>query len=305
MSSGHDETVTVAFDPAAAHQFAGCGITAGDGEHPPDGIGIRRVPIVLEPVANRSRSEDPRRAADGLGVGGIDARSELFEELVVGADQVGGAREQRDDVASGDVIEQREGFVADPVAAESTVVVRGVVGHVEPQLRAQRLRLGSPEGEDGMPPSWPDRSEAGGSRPTDQREEQRLGLIVGGVAGQGVRPQRLAACGAGPCLEVRAGFDVDLDRTEPDLEPCRSCSCDLGIGIRRWPQAVVDVDRRDLAAGRLSENDQGGRIGASGQPARDSGAGRWKGAPAEEVGGVEQNSASVVDRQRSVWWCDF
>jgi hypothetical protein len=51
---------------------------------------------------------------------------------------------------------------------------------------------------------------------------------------------------------------------------------------------VMHVDCGDPASGLDCEDDQRGRIGATGQRAGDSITCGRKGAPAEEIGGVEQ-----------------
>jgi hypothetical protein len=115
------------------------------------------------------------------------------------------------------------------------------------------------------------------------------------VAGHHVGPECRSACVASPRFEVRAVVEVDANEAERGSEPGGDRLGELGVVVGRAAQTVVDVDGGDVAARCQCEGDQRSRISASGQTARDSGAVRRKGAPVEEVGGVEQRSASVSD----------
>ncbi len=108
--------------------------------------------------------------------------------------------------------------MADPVATESRVVVRGVVRDVESELATQLDGLGAAECEDRMARSGFDRAEPGCSRPPQQREEQGLGLVVGGVTGHRLRSEGVASCGAGSRFEVGSVIEFDGDDLERDVE---------------------------------------------------------------------------------------
>ncbi len=58
----------------------------------------------------------------------------------------------------------------------------------------------------------------------------------------------------------------------------------LGLGGRAGPQAVVDVDRRDLTPGGGGQDEEGERVGAARDGTDQRRAGRREGAPAQQVG---------------------
>jgi len=295
----------VAFHTSTASQLAGSGLTAGNREDPSHGVGVRRVPVVFEPLTDGSRPQHPRCACQRVGVGGVDVGSEFVEELVVGAEQVGGAVEQHGDVSLGDVVEQWDQLVTDPVATETAVVVGRIVYDRETELLAQCMGFDAPKGEDGMAPPGPDCPEAGGARTPDQGEEQGFGLVVCGVAGHGVRSEGRPPGAAGSCFEVGAVVEVDVDRAELDAELSGGRPCDVGVDIGRLAETMVDVHGSDPALGCDREGDERRGVGSTGQSADDGGAFRWEGATAEEFGGVGQRWPALFgDRYRSVWWAE-
>ena len=253
----------MAFDTSTASQLAGRDLTAGNSEDPSHGVRVRRVSVVFEPLANGSRPQHSRSGCEGAGIGGVDVGGQFVEELVVGAEQVGGAVEQHGDVALGDVIEEWEELVADPVATETEVVVGGVVDHSEAELLAQRLGFDASEGEDGMAPTRPDRSESGGPRTPDQGEEQGLGLIVCGVTGQSVWSESGPTGAAGSRFEIGAVVEVDADRAELDAELCGGGPCDVGVDVGGLAETMVDVHSGDSTSGRNGEGDERCGVGST------------------------------------------
>lgn len=195
--------------------------------------------------------------------------------------------------------------MADAVATEPGIVVGGVVSNREAVVVAHGARLEAPERQDRVTPSGPDRPEAGRTRAPQECQEQGLGLIIGGVPGQSVGADRCSAGGACACFEVGSVLEVDLDRAEVDVERCCGRPGDVGIDVCRRPKAVVDVDGRDVTPRGNGQRDERGRVGATGESTGDGGAVWREGAPAQEIGGVNQRGALVVgDRYRSVWWAE-
>ncbi len=135
----------MALDAATAAQFACGGAACGHGKDTPNGVGVGRIAILFEPVADRAGREDAWSGRERVSIGGVDVGGVLLEELVVGPEEVSGAVEQHRDVAFGDVVEERQQFVADPVAPESSVLVGGIIGDGEAELCAQRVGLGTSE----------------------------------------------------------------------------------------------------------------------------------------------------------------
>ena len=301
MTSDHAEPTVVAFDAASPRQLTGCRVTSGHGEHPVDGVGVGRIAVELDPMAHRPGSEHPWGSREFVDIGRIDRGGEFVEELLVRAQEVGGAVEEHGDIALCDVVEHGKYLVADAIPAKAGVVVAGVVCNRKAEVVAHRSRLEASEREDRVAPSGSDRSEAGGTRAAQQRQEQGFGLVVGGVTGQGVGADRRPAGGAGARFEVGAVVDVDRDRVELDAEGCGGGPGDVGIDVCRCSKAVVDVDRGDVAAGGDGQRNERRRVGATGESTGDRCAVRREGAPAEQVGEVNQRcSPRVVDRYRWV-----
>ena len=295
----------MAFHTSTAGELAGCGSTAGNVEHPANAVGVRRVPVVFEPLADGPRPQNSGCSRERLGVGGLDVSGEFVEELVVGAQEVGGAVEQDGDVALGDVIEQWEQLVANPVATETGIVVGGIGDDREAELLAQRLGFDAPKGEDGMAPTGPDCPEAGGTRTPEQGEEQGFGLVVCGVTGQRVRSESGPPSGTGSRFEVGAVVEVDADRAELDVELCCGGPCDIGVDVGGLAKSMVDMHGSHSTLRSNGEGDERRGVGATGQTASDRSAFGRKSASVEEVGGVGQRGpASFGDRYRSVCWAE-
>ena len=118
----------------------------------------------------------------------------------------------------------------------------------------------------------------------EQVEEHGLGLVVGGVAGEHVGGQRRVAGPAGPRLEVGAGRHASPAPTRKAAPNRAATSATTSASARRaGPQAVVDVDGGDRAAGLDREHEQRQRVGAAGDRAGDGGAGRRERAAGQQV----------------------
>ena len=75
--------------------------------------------------------------------------------------------------------------MADPVPEERRVAIGRVIHGVEPvgrEVRPDRRAVDGKEGTDDPPSAHRDACEATGSRPLQDPHEDRLGLVVGGVA---------------------------------------------------------------------------------------------------------------------------
>jgi hypothetical protein len=294
------EAVGAPLHASSTDQFAGGGVAGGDGEDPLDGVGVGRIALVLEPLTDRPGSEHAGCRDERGRVRRIDAGGEFVEELVVGAQEVGGASEQHRDVALGDIVEQGEHLVADPVAAEPWVVVARVLGDDQAELRAQRACLGTSQRQDRVASARPDCAETRRACAAQQREEQRFCLVVGRVAGHRVGAERYSTGGPCPGLEIRAGCHVDTDHAEAGTEMLGDRRGDVGVAVGGGPQAVVDVDGGDVTSRCDSERDQCSGVGAARETAGRRGARRRKRAPIqelgdEELGDVVQCDASVED----------
>ena len=194
---------------AAAADVGAPGLAAGDGQHPLDGGRVRRVVLALgAATSGRPGGRGPGgAAARAAGVGGVEAAASRASSVVARGGRPGGRA--RDDVALGDVVEQRHQLVAHPVAAMDGVGVGGVVdGRRGPRPRTRpRSRPGAGRGGDGAPARMPARP----SRPAPRRRLSRT-VSAWSSAVWPVRTsggQHRVAGGPGPGLEVGAGRDVD------------------------------------------------------------------------------------------------
>ncbi len=96
----------MALDPATVAGLGRDGIAPRDGEHPLHRRSIGRV-TVGQPAPHRPPSKRRRRLAQGARVGRIEIERELIEQLRVVAQQVCLPRDQRRDIALGDVSRAR------------------------------------------------------------------------------------------------------------------------------------------------------------------------------------------------------
>ncbi len=98
-----------------------------------------------------------------------------------------------------------------------------------------------------MTPTGPDRTEARGSGPSQQAEQQGLGLVVSGVAGQCVGAECCLTDRTGSCFEVGSVIDVDVRQVERHAEMGSDRSGGVGVVVSGVAQPVVDVNGRDVA----------------------------------------------------------
>ena len=229
---------------------------------------------------------------DGAGIGRVDVGREFVEELIVGAEQVGGPSEDRCDVARGDRGRERQEFVADPAPPQDGVVVRRVPDGFDLQLAAHVLGVGPSQRQERMLRPWLDRGEPGRSAPSQEPEEQGLGLVVEGVSSHGGRREQGASHGPRPGFEVRSGSDVGVVDDELDADDASDVSGAPGVRARLGTHAVVDVVGGDHEAVAVGERDQRRRIGPSRERADDVLSGVGKGAVGEEAVERVQSSCS-------------
>ena len=119
------------------------------------------------------------------------------------------------------------------------------------------------EGEQRLRRTRRHRRETVEARAAQEVEQHRLGLVVGGVAGEDAAGEGVVAGAAQAGLQVRPGCDVDAMEHEVDAEGGGGRPRDLGVGSRVGADAVIDVVGGDGATGRDGEHDQGRRVGAA------------------------------------------
>ena len=80
--------------------------------------------------------------------------------------------------------------------------------------------------------------------------QDRLGLVVGGVAGGGVRPENRPAGLSGPGLQIGPVVQLHPFGPEPCAEPTGRIGNHVGLPPRPGAESVVDVDRGYTTAPR-------------------------------------------------------
>ena len=217
-------------------------LAAGHGEHPLDGGRVGRVALVAGAQPRRARpagrAARARRRGRGRRWGRAPAASSSSSVGVV-AEHVGLPGEHGGDVALGDRVEQRQQLVAHAVAAEARVVVRSgratgsrpSSAHSACVSARRRRRIGRCCRAD----SRPSPSSAGAAQ---QVEQHRLGLVVGGVAGEHVRraAPRSGPRGPGPRGSGPASTST---RSARNAAPKRAAARrdHVGLGRRARPAA--------------------------------------------------------------------
>jgi len=284
-------------DSAHAGDLARSAGPGGDLEHPRDGGCVRWVAVDAQPGPNRAPSQRQWRGGERLCIGRVDGPGELVEQSVVVAEQVGGANQERDDIAPGDGIDQRQELMANPVAPETRVGVRRVLHRIEVQGGAEQVRFVAAQPEERAVRTGSHRRQARRAASAEQCQQHRFRLVVGRVAGERVGPEQLVASCSGPGLEVRAvvEFGAAAAKRHPETigDPLRS----VGLVVRLLADPMVNVDSDDIEVRGDGKGEQRAGVGPPGKAAGDGGARRREGAAGEELA----REPARIGSQRS-WW---
>ncbi len=160
--------------------------------------------------------------------------------------------------------------MTDPIAQVSRILVRRVLHGVQTEPGAQVVGLGASQGENRVAGARAHRGKPVGGGPPEQVDEDRLGLIVGRVAGSGAFRQGTEPSRTRPRLEVGPGADVDSVNDDLDAERRRRPrSRPLTSSAGVLSQAVVDVMGDHVAAGGDREHEQGERSRPPGHSASE------------------------------------
>ena len=164
--------------------------------------------------------------------------------------------------------------MTDPVAPEGQVVVRRVLPRHEPAAGAFGAHVCPPRAEErshDAPPPGRHARQPGRAAPPQEVEQDRLGLVVGGVRHEDRRRGVRHACRlegvvsrrARPRLEVGSRGEGHAARIEPRAQPRRDVRHDARLALAAGSQAVVDVhrDRRESVVHREGQERQ--RVGAT------------------------------------------
>jgi hypothetical protein len=285
--------------PGGPRDLAGAHLAPGDGQDPLDlgGRGGLAPGGGAQPGPHGGAGEGDRGRRQGPGVGDVDLGGQGGDQVGVVGEQRGLAGQDGDDVAPGHVVQQGQDLVADPVAEEAGVVVARVLDRSQPLGGAEGPGLGAPQGEDRVPGAGAQRPQAGGPRPPQQVEQDRLGPVVERVAGAGVGPEDGPPGGPGPGLQVRPVLHGDPRGPEPRPAALGRGGHDGGLGGGSRPEPVVDVHRRHLAPRRARQGQQRQRVGPARHPGGDRRPGRRERAPRQQcLHGV--GSTQPVRRRR-------
>ena len=206
------------------------------------------------------------------------------EQVRLVAQEIGLATPEGDEVAGGDLLEERKHLVTNPVPPVDRIDVRGVDDRLETQLLTQTHSVGAPKSQDRLSRTWPHRREPVEAAATKQVEQDGLGLIVSRVPGGGAGRERPESGVAGPGLEVGAGGDLHAAGDERGPE-ARGGFGDHGRLVRRpGPEAVVDVHCRHLAARRDRQGQESEGVGPTGDGTHHGRSRSREGAAREQAG---------------------
>lgn len=241
-------------DATDSGDLAGCSGSGRDLEYPPHCSGVGWIPVPRQPSADRPTCERERGGGQGDCVGRVDGLGETVEEIIVIAQKVGSSGRQRDDVSVRDVIEEGEDFGANPVASKTGVGIGRILDRFEVERLAQRMRLCTPQAENGVAGARPDTGQSCGTGAAQEREEHRLDLIVGGVSEQCVGAHDALSHCASSGLQIRPVVEFGVLDSKRDTEP----SCDRAGGrsvvVGGVTQTVMHVHRNDVESGRARKH---------------------------------------------------
>ena len=247
-------------------------------------LGVGEGGLAPQPAAHRPAGQGPGGRGQPAGVGGVDLRGEGLEQAGVVAEQLGLAGQHRHQVTAGDLAQQGEDLGDGPGCGGNGD--RGCSGRRPapgPRPRTTRPspiaagRAGAEPGRAGespgpsaieRPPGGgqavgpPHAAEAVQARAPEHGQQDRLGLIVHGVAGQDpgrqdpVAARRARASRSGPGATLRCGpRRRRRKRRRPRPRPRPP--------VRSGPQTVVDVDGEHIQTGPSGQDQQGQGVGAA------------------------------------------
>jgi hypothetical protein len=226
-------------------------------EQPVDGRQIGWVLVgsgAPDPVPGGLAGNRSRCLGQGIRVGRIQVGGESAQEIGTVTQQLTLANENGYDIATSDLAEERQHFVSYSVAQESGVAVRGIVDDLNLQGAAQLLGVGTAQPEKGTALRWSHATEAVPGATAQERHDDGLRLVVGGVTHENALGQNRVSRRSGPGLEVRAGGDLSGLGAKPGAEASGYSFDHFGFDVRSIAQAVVDVHGRDLEPTGDSEN---------------------------------------------------
>lgn len=210
LGVGEGQLLVRPADTPATRNLCSRHSTSGHLEHTSDCRRIDWVFVsghVAHPTLQREGGDRLRRDRQSLRIGRVE-----FARLPGELDgrptcMLGRTNEERSDVSAGDIIEQRHDLVTNTISHEGRIGVARVIEHIPPESSADLDRVAPPERQNRS--SWPrcHRAEPDEPRPTDEVDDDGLGLIVRRVSGGAVRAQHVISRCSHSSLEIRARGD--------------------------------------------------------------------------------------------------
>lgn len=226
------QALILAGNPATAGNFTGQRVAMSDGEHPFDGCEVRWVAIDGQPLAQCAAGNHRIGARDRPCIGRIECPGDSIEELVISTEEISGATQYGYGIAPGDVAEQGDQFIADPISPERRVGIRWVGNRCNAMTSADGLGVGAPQGKQWVRWARFDRAQSGATSSPQESDEQRFSLIVSRVTGERPCWKDELPGGSGTGFEVRTGSRFDVMKDERHADGCSDPLCVFGLGGR-------------------------------------------------------------------------
>ncbi len=209
--------------------------------------GMPTIPARRDPVSDRSAGKRRVCGGDSACVGGVDFASKRIEQVVFVGEHVGLTIEDRRKIASGEFVEEWQGFVAYSVAEMGRIEVRWIVDRVESELVTERLGFGASQRQDRMACPVSVRRQPCTRCTAQQVQQHRLGPIVKRVPRGDDGRQHVVASRSGAGFEIRSRRHAHSVADERGAESLRRSLHEIGFAGGPIAQPVVDVVGGHLA----------------------------------------------------------
>jgi hypothetical protein len=177
------------------------------------------------------------------------------------------AGEKRGHIAFGHIIKQREHLVANPHAPERCVGIHRVIDGREPERGTQRHRVGPAKAEQGPLNAARARASHGGhpveTGPPEQVQDDRLGQVVGGVAGPHIGRKNAVTGMTGPLFQVGSRRHRNLVTDEGHAEAFGQRGNERGFQCGLGTQPMVHMGNPRAQIRRCAQNGKRSGIGTT------------------------------------------
>ena len=295
------EALTPSSEPSTSVELGGDDVTSHHAKRPLDLIGAGRMgPVAVIGLSKLSAQPTPQsrhgplaqRATIGVAERHRVVVSSFFQPHALVVHQRGLTSDNRNDVALGDLVHQRQEFVAHAITPKHRTVVGLVVQRREAQRRNVLVQCATAKVAQrfgGVVHHW---REAVDTRAPHHVEQHRLGQVVHRVTSQHRSGHDASPRGARPGFEVPSRLDVDVVTHERDAQLRAELGHVLGVRRTRRARVVVNVVDRHAELAGQGQQQQSEGIGSSRDRQVNWRTGRWK------VAFVEQGSRVEVHARR-------